>query len=150
MNSPRGVTLEVDLEIWGDDPAIVALARAGRGAAWSKGDPVPAARGPRFKTGGWRLSSSMGRNDRLQDHVDALLATIEDSLSEVRDAAAKGRTVLSCAAYVWDGERPILNLSGDSLKRLLQLGVELDIDIFPFEPDRSEAGASPDPMPRPL
>ncbi|MEW6620618.1 MAG: DUF4279 domain-containing protein [bacterium] len=97
---------------------------------WHRGDLRPKTV-IKEKENGWELQSKLPKEKPLREHVEHLLSSIEPSLELFKTITARYYTELSCAGYFSESEPfPEIHFDSDLVKRLAELNVNIDIDIY--------------------
>jgi hypothetical protein len=109
--------------------------------AWVQGDRAASSDRP-HRTSAWLLRSDASGNLELQQHVDALLRRLPDTLDSLLLVTPVWSAKLFCAIYT-AGDRPILNLSAASVGRIARLGAEIDFDLYVMPTDQEVGPDSP-------
>ncbi|CAN5675099.1 hypothetical protein BH09VER1_BH09VER1_02260 [soil metagenome] len=114
-----------------DDPAIITLLIGlSPTEVWCVGDPIPGRSSVRRKFSRWSLGSPLSAHATLDDHLDALLLLIEPVSARVRGCAIRFHTGITCAVYYHQGFTQGIHLSKSLLRRVSELGVPLDFDLY--------------------
>ena len=115
---------------FGDDPAVVTrLMSIEPTVAWAKGDPHPVLRSARWHYGRWELRSSLPLEESLENHLLDLLPKLESRREAVTEANARFDAALVVATYLRE-TNPEYTLSADLLRRIANLGLEMDFDLY--------------------
>jgi hypothetical protein len=86
------------------------------------------------KEGGWSLAAPRSPDVELQEQVEALLSLARPAWRNLLAASALGHAELSVALHVSPGPQPATQLTRGQIMALAELGAELDIDLFDWEP----------------
>jgi hypothetical protein len=95
---------------------------------WNKGDLRPKTQ-LLEKDNGWELKSPLPVESPLVDHVNGLLSIIEPAKRKFREITESHYSLLSCAVYFGE-ERPEIYFDKNLLKKLSDLNLGLDIDLY--------------------
>jgi hypothetical protein len=97
---------------------------------WKKGDAVQGSRIIR-KEDGWKLGSTLPRDSSLAEHVDKILECVDPVLGTLNRLG--GTSIrLSVALYVYGLDRPPLRINAKAVRKLGDMGAEVDIDLYNF------------------
>ena len=78
----------------------------------------------------WELLSPLNRGEHLlQDYLEALLPILEARASVVRSLASLYSAGINCVGYFY-GSNPGLHLSASLIKRLAELELAVDFDLY--------------------
>lgn len=97
---------------------------------WHKGDIRPKTI-IREKENGWELQSKLPKEKPLIEHVEHLLSSIEQSHELFKTITARYYTELSCVVYFDESESlPEIHFDSNLIKKLAELNVSIDIDLY--------------------
>ena len=95
---------------------------------WLKGQLVPKTSLYR-KHNGWRLKSPLSVESTLADHVNYLLTAVEPFSEKLKEFTSRCSLLLTCAVYFYE-EMPELYMDQQTITRLANLNLGLDIDLY--------------------
>jgi len=99
--------------------------------SWKKGDVIPNRKGDiRRKQSTWELMSSRDVGDSIEDHLESLLNQIEKNQAVFKQMIKKYSSELSIVMYLYDDFNPGINLKPNIIKRIADLELEIDFDIY--------------------
>jgi hypothetical protein len=94
---------------------------------WKKGDKVQGSLITR-KQDGWELESTLPKENSLSEHVKNIIQCVYPNLLTI----ARDSVKLSAAVYMYGLDRPSLRIDAEAIRKLAELGAELDIDLYNF------------------
>ena len=94
---------------------------------WKKGDKVQGSLITR-KQDGWELESTLPKENSLSEHVKSIIQCVYPNLLTI----ARDSVKLSAAVYMYGLDRPSLRIDAEAIRKLAELGAELDIDLYNF------------------
>jgi hypothetical protein len=103
--------------------------------SWKLGErPKPSARHA-YKSHGWIIGSGLSRQSSVAEHIEALLLKLEPAATAVRAVSLEAEVT----STLWvvqhlENWNPGMSFSHVQLTAIAQLGVELAIDIYVYEP----------------
>jgi Domain of unknown function (DUF4279) len=77
----------------------------------------------------WSIDSGLPEHADLAEHLESLLAILEEHKTGVREVALTAEVGIQCAAY-WHTSQPGFHLSRELLSRVAALGLSLDFDMY--------------------
>lgn len=77
----------------------------------------------------WQIDSGLPQQADLEEHLESLLAILEEHETGVRKLTSTVHAAIQCAAY-WHTSQPGLHLSSELISRVAALGVSLDFDMY--------------------
>jgi len=77
----------------------------------------------------WKIISELPKDREFEDHVLCMLDVIEPALENFKTITSKYYTKLFCAIYR-NEYFPSIYLNNEMLKKLADLNIHLDIDIY--------------------
>lgn len=95
---------------------------------WYKGETRPKS-SIIEKENGWELKSSLVEHRTLSDHLEHLLSVVAPVSSELYCFTSQYYSLVTCAVY-FDEEAPEIYFSNEMVKRLANLNLYLDIDLY--------------------
>lgn len=83
----------------------------------------------------WQLDSPLARGDNfLQDYLSQLLDILEIRESAIKTLVQKYEAGINCVGYYY-GSNPGLHLSAELIKRVAQLDLSVDFDLYNYAGD---------------
>lgn len=99
--------------------------------SWIKGDIIPNRNGlVKRKQSTWELEASTSGTDPVEDQMKVLLKKVDLNFESFREVIGEYKGEISIVMYLYEGSNPGINLDAVTLKKLANLGVEVDIDIY--------------------
>lgn len=96
--------------------------------SWVAGEVNPHTKAV-YRTNGWMLESPLLEPQKLDPHVDWLLARLPSDLEGLRQTVGRFSAKLYAAVYT-SGDRPTLFLDSNILGQLNRLSASLDLDLY--------------------
>ena len=133
----------VSFRIGGDDldPNIItSLLEIEPDQAHKKGDPktLKTKKGEihnytPYNSGLWCYTSKLDKYSRIQDHIESVLELITPKKEVLSQFRIKGyRMDFFCGHFFAGAPQPGIFIAGDVLKKLGDLGIDLDIDLYAY------------------
>ena len=97
--------------------------------SWRKGDRVPGT-SMRRPTNGWAIDSDAGENATFEEHLDFLVSEATTLPNVIGDDGKLLPLQFSFAIYINDGNAPAIFVPPQCLKRVANLNISLDIDLY--------------------
>ncbi len=80
----------------------------------------------------WKLNGPVERGDGfIQDHLEALVAVLESKPRELGLLRGRAELGINCVGYYY-GANPGLHLSAALVKRVADLGLSIDFDLYNY------------------
>lgn len=102
--------------------------------SWRIGDVVGAVIAPR-KVNFWKLTSGLGVEHSIKEHVNALVLRLAGAKDALIGLHFGGTSVVVCALYVDDDDRPAVHVTHDALRFIADIGAAFDLDIYHLGPE---------------
>ena len=96
---------------------------------WVKGEPYGDKGGIRTHSR-WELASPASHDSSFESQLDALLDLLEERAEAIRSVTASFEAGVNVAAYFRESFNPGFHTSAAALKRLADLGLSLDFDLY--------------------
>jgi hypothetical protein len=106
---------------------------------WKKSDLIDKRALIKYKENGWRVSSSLSKNENLKTHIEDLLQIIIPHKAKFRNLPSFCCIELSCCIYVYH-EVPEISFSVSTVKLLSELQAEIDVDLYYLADDEARVG----------
>jgi hypothetical protein len=101
--------------------------------SWRTGDLINERMGRRRSTGEWCLSSGLGLDAPLEEHVDAVLRQLRPCWPRLVDLCTRYEAGLNCVVKSYGGDRPALPFDKEVVRRCAELGAWIDVDLYVFD-----------------
>ena len=109
--------------------------------SWKKGDVIPNRNNKVLrKQSTWELISSKAPYESIENQIESLLIQVEKNKNTFRSLAKKNFGELAIAIYLYDSFNLGICLSKEILKKITDLGIGIDFDIYFLTP--SSLGSS--------
>ncbi len=130
------VTVSLTITDFEEHPSeITRILEISPSRVWCKGELIDARTSIRYKQNGWKLFSSLSKNQTFREHIDNLLEILIPLSNRFRNLPLICQIELTCCFYIYH-EMPEIFLDGLTLKRLSKLDAGIDIDLYYFGPPR--------------
>jgi hypothetical protein len=110
--------------------------------AWQAGDVVGKVRFPR-KYSAWKLRSRLPPLEEIERHVVDVLEQIRGREALFRDIAQEYSIRMQCVGY-YNEYNPGFLLDADTIRRIAESGLKLDLDSYHFYTQNEEPEAEDD------
>jgi len=108
--------------------------------AWRAGEIVPPVRFPR-KFSVWRLRSRLPSSEEVERHVVDVLNQVCGHEAVLHDIARDYKIRIQCVGY-FNEYNPGFFLDADTVRRIAECGMTLDLDSYHFYTQKEEAEAA--------
>lgn len=109
---------------------------------WLKGDLIPNRKQPVYrKQSTWELKASEAPDSPVEAHIEFLLNAIEPVKDAFKSLVSKYEGELAIVSHIRDDFNPGMHFNSALVKRVSELGLEIDFDIY-FYPTDELAGTS--------
>jgi len=89
----------------------------------------------------WILTANVDPSQPLAEHIEWLLKQLEPRAARLKELERAGHHLgISAGVYVDQDRGMVLSHPPELLARVGALGLNLDIDLYPFSPDTAEPG----------
>ena len=95
---------------------------------WLRGETISGTK-RQYSENGWRLASGLDASHGLEEHLLTLLTAIEPLAPKIAKLAERWDTEIGCVIYA-SQYVPEMHFSPSVLRRLSDLGVDVDIDLY--------------------
>jgi len=131
--------VEVRLTFRGPDEILMGLPEVTGSRSRKAGDRVHTAATVLQDSSGWSVHSGRPTSDPLEAHVASVVSLLDAHQQALESAASHCLVELSVAVY-FEGDGPDLTLNPSQIAWLAGLGASLDVDLYPWLPDRPAEG----------
>ena len=127
--------IQLDLVIYGfdvDPDQITSFLAIQPSVTWRKGDRIGTSALKR-KHNGWSLSSGLNKTDDFDQHLNAIIRTIEPSIGKFSSLPAAVEVELSCAVSLREDSPeslPAIYFQAQAVSVLAKLKAEIDFDLY--------------------
>lgn len=103
---------------------------------WLRGELIPNRKQNVYrKQSTWELKASVSPDSPVNEHVEFLLNAIEPRKEAFKELVNKYEGELSVVSFFKEDFNPGINLSNALIKRIADLGLEIDFDLYFFLAD---------------
>jgi hypothetical protein len=118
---------------WSEPAAVTSMIGRDPDEFFPKGSMVGSSKRVR-KRSMWRIASGREASEPIEQHLEALLGTLERYAEGVRRVASEHEAGINCAAY-WRTSQPGFHLSETIVARVSALRLSLDFDMYCLDDD---------------
>ena len=116
---------------FGNDPSVVTkIMSVEPSRSWIKGEPISDKLRGVQSYSRWELRTPADPSLSLEDQLVALLPLLQDYKAQIREVSEKFEAGICCYAYYYEEFNPGLHLSEDTIRRLADLRLSIDFDLY--------------------
>jgi hypothetical protein len=97
--------------------------------SWREGDPVSSAPEMTRSESAWGLESRLSSDAGLEEHVVDLLDRLAGAEQLINSLGARSVEIV-VSVWSFDGDRPLMVLTRETIRGLADLGAEFGIDLY--------------------
>jgi hypothetical protein len=113
-------------------------------SGWLKGDLIPNRKQPVYrKQSTWELKASVSHDSPVEVHIEYLLNAIEPVKDIFKSLVSKYEGELAIVSHIREDFNPGMNFSSTLVKRMSELGLEIDFDIYFYPTDELASDRMP-------
>jgi hypothetical protein len=100
---------------------------------WKLGDSIQNTK-LRRKHDGWKLSIDKEESLDLNEKIESFLMQLESYSMPLKEIYEKlnAKAEIACAIYIEDEQVPAIHFNHETIKRVSDLGAEIDVDFYLF------------------
>jgi Domain of unknown function (DUF4279) len=84
----------------------------------------------RCKHNGWRLNSELENSADLENHIEYLLKTLQQSWQTLVEICSQYDAEISCVIYSYEAQGPAIHFDKEIIQCVAELNAEIDVDYY--------------------